>query len=76
VRPDIYFNRTHTIVHNFNLIGQLQVRNLYLSIDWLFQFNAGIPKKSYNSLLFSAVVFLPLYIDTNHNDAGGDAQFM
>jgi hypothetical protein len=33
-------------------------------------FNAGIPKKSYNSLLFSAVVFLPLYIDTNHNDVG------
>jgi hypothetical protein len=44
-----------------------------ISIGWLFPFNAGIPQKSYNSLLFSAVVFLPLYIDTNHNDVGGDA---
>jgi hypothetical protein len=27
-------------------------------------------------LLFSAMVFLPLFIDTNHNDVGGDAHFM
>jgi hypothetical protein len=45
-------------------------------IGWLFLFNAGIPQKSYNILLLSAVVFLPLYIDTNHNDVGGDAHFM
>jgi hypothetical protein len=36
----------------------------------------GDSPKSYNSLLFSAVVVLPLYIDTNHNDVGGDAHFM
>jgi hypothetical protein len=30
-----------------------------VSIGLLFLFNAGIPKKSDNSLLFSAVVFLP-----------------
>jgi hypothetical protein len=47
-----------------------------VSIGWLFLFNAGIPPKSYNCLLFSAVVFLALYIDTNHNDVGGDAHFM
>jgi hypothetical protein len=44
-----------------------------ISIGWLFLFNAGILKKS---LLFSAVVFLPLYIDTNPNDVGGDAHLM
>jgi hypothetical protein len=48
-----------------------------ISIGWLCLFNAG-PQKSYNSSLFSAMVFLPLYIDTNHNDVGSDAhgQFM
>jgi hypothetical protein len=29
-----------------------------------------------STLLFLAVVVLPLYIDTNHNDVGGDAHFM
>jgi hypothetical protein len=55
---------------SFKLVGT------HLSIGWLFLFNAGIHKKSYNSLLFSAVVFLPLYIDASHNDVGGDAHFM
>jgi hypothetical protein len=41
-----------------------------ISIGWLFLFDAGISKKSYKSLLFSAAVFLPLYIDANHNDVG------
>jgi hypothetical protein len=36
----------------------------------------GFQNKSYNSLLFSAVVFLPLFADTNHNDVGSDAHFM
>jgi hypothetical protein len=27
----------------------------------------GFPQMSYNYFLFSAVVFLPLYIDTNHD---------
>jgi hypothetical protein len=44
-------------------------------IGWLFLFNAEILKKSHNSLLFSAVVFLPLYINTNY-DVGGDAHFI
>jgi hypothetical protein len=44
-----------------------------ISIGWLFMFNARIPQTSCNSLLFSAMVFLPLYID---NDVGGDAHFM
>jgi hypothetical protein len=38
---------------------------------WLFLFNGDSTKiLQYLSLLFSAVVFLPLYIDTNHNDVG------
>jgi hypothetical protein len=41
-----------------------------ISFGWLFLLNAGIPPKSYNSLLFSAVGFLPLYTNTNHNDVG------
>jgi hypothetical protein len=53
-----------------------QIGSSAVSIGWLFLFNAGIPQTSYNSLLFSAVVFLPLHIDTNHNDVGGDAHFM
>jgi hypothetical protein len=36
---------------------------------------AGIPK-SLLVMLFLAVVFLPLYIDTNHNDVGGGAHFI
>jgi hypothetical protein len=47
-----------------------------ISIGWLFLSNAGIPHKSYHSLLFSAVVFLPLFINTKHNDVGGDAHVM
>jgi hypothetical protein len=41
-----------------------------ISIEWLFLFNAGIPPTSYTSLVVSADVFLPLYIDTNHADVG------
>jgi hypothetical protein len=42
-----------------------------ISIGWLFLFNAGGESvKILQFLLFSAVVFLPLYIDTNHNAVG------
>jgi hypothetical protein len=53
-------------------LSQVAIRTR-ISIGWLFGRN--FPK---NSLLFSAVVFLPLYayIDTNHSDVGGDAHFM
>jgi hypothetical protein len=48
----------------------------HISIGWLFLLNTWIPQKSHNCLLFSAVVFLPLYIDSYHNDVGGGAHFM
>jgi hypothetical protein len=37
---------------------------------------AAIPRIIALEMLFLAVVFLPLYIDTNHNDVGGDPHFM
>jgi hypothetical protein len=49
----------------------------HISIGWLFLFNAGIPKNILQFLaLLGSGVGLPLYIDTNHNDVGGDAHFM
>jgi exo-beta-1,3-glucanase (GH17 family) len=49
---------------------------MHLSIGWLFLINAEIHQISYDILLFSAVVFLPLYIDANNNDVGGDAHYV
>jgi hypothetical protein len=51
-------------------------RAFLFSIGWLFLSLQEFPESLHWVMLFPTVVFLPLYIDTNHNDTGGDAHFM
>jgi hypothetical protein len=57
--------------------GTLRQANLFrvairtpISIGWLFLSWQEFPKSLLWVMLFLEVVFLPLYIDTNHNDVG------
>jgi hypothetical protein len=61
-----------------NLSRELPLERTVLLAGYFCQIE--IPKKILRFvvlvMLFLAVVFLPLYIDTKHNDVGGDAHFM
>jgi hypothetical protein len=62
---------TRDLVECLAAIGRRPIRASIATLSFkVISVQRGDSQKSYNSLLFPAVVFLPLCIDTNHNDVG------